>query len=35
MDERHLLLLGLLLNQSQHGYSINEFIEKNLGHVSG
>lgn len=35
MDERHLLLLGLLMTQSQHGYSINEFIEKNLGRVSG
>lgn len=35
MDERHLLLLGLLMAQSQHGYSINEFIEKNLGRVSG
>lgn len=35
MDERHLLLLGLLMSQSQHGYSINEFIEKNLGRVSG
>ena len=35
VDERHLLLLGLLMAQSQHGYSINEFIEKNLGRVSG
>src|SRR5690625_1391587 len=35
LDERHLLLLGLLMAQSQHGYSINEFIEKNLGRVSG
>lgn len=35
MDERHLLLLGLLMAQSQHGYSINEFIERNLGRVSG
>lgn len=35
MDERHLLLLGLLMAQSQHGYSINEFIENNLGRVSG
>lgn len=34
MDERHLLLLGLLMAQSQHGYSINEFIERNLGRVS-
>jgi len=35
LDERHLLLLGLLMAQSQHGYSINEFIERNLGRVSG
>lgn len=35
MDERHLLLLGLLMAQSRHGYSINEFIERNLGRVSG
>ncbi|OUN01653.1 MAG: hypothetical protein BAA04_00180 [Firmicutes bacterium ZCTH02-B6] len=35
MDERHLLLLGLLMAQRQHGYSINEFIERNLGRVSG
>lgn len=34
VDERHLLLLGLLMAQSQHGYSINEFIERNLGRVS-
>ena len=34
MDERHLLLLGLLLTQSRHGYEINEFIERNLGRVS-
>ncbi len=33
MDERELLLLGLLMVQSQHGYQINEFIESNLGHV--
>jgi len=30
VKERKLLLLGLLLTQSQHGYQINEFIEKNL-----
>ncbi|HYB01600.1 MAG TPA: hypothetical protein VED37_15385 [Ktedonobacteraceae bacterium] len=30
MDERMLLLLGLLKAQSQHGYQINEFIEHNL-----
>ena len=33
MDERELLLLGLLMVQSQHGYQINEFIERNLGHM--
>lgn len=33
MDERALLLLGLLKNQSQHGYQINEFIERNLGNI--
>ncbi|KIL42222.1 PadR family transcriptional regulator [Gordoniibacillus kamchatkensis] len=33
-DERELLVLGLLMAQSQHGYQINEFIEKNLGQVS-
>lgn len=34
MDERALLLLGLLKAQSQHGYQINEFIERNLGRVT-
>jgi DNA-binding PadR family transcriptional regulator len=34
MDERNLLLLGILKAQSQHGYQINEFIEKNLSHVT-
>lgn len=29
-DERVLLLLGMLMSQSQHGYQINEFIERNL-----
>ena len=33
MDERELLLLGMLMVQSQHGYQINEFIERNLGHI--
>jgi DNA-binding PadR family transcriptional regulator len=33
-DERILLLLGLLMAQSQHGYQINEFIEQNLARVS-
>ncbi|MGN1401969.1 MAG: PadR family transcriptional regulator [Bacillus sp. (in: firmicutes)] len=30
MDQRSLILLGLLMTQSQHGYQINEFIENNL-----
>ncbi|MCJ8010923.1 PadR family transcriptional regulator [Paenibacillus sp. KQZ6P-2] len=34
MDERELLVLGLLMTQSQHGYQINDFIERNLGQVS-
>jgi DNA-binding PadR family transcriptional regulator len=34
MDERSLLLLGLLKAQSQHGYQLNEFIEKNLSRVT-
>lgn len=34
MDERALLLLGLLKAQSQHGYQINEFIERNLCNVT-
>jgi len=34
MDERELLVLGLLRSQSQHGYQINEFIDKNLGRVT-
>jgi DNA-binding PadR family transcriptional regulator len=34
MDERALLLLGVLRVQSQHGYQINEFIERTLGRVT-
>jgi DNA-binding PadR family transcriptional regulator len=34
LDERALLLLGLLKVQSQHGYQINEFIERNLCNVT-
>lgn len=34
VDERALLLLGILMAQSQHGYQINEFIEKNLSRVT-
>ena len=34
MYERALLLLGMLRVQSQHGYQINEFIERSLGRVT-
>ncbi len=34
MDERALLLLGILRAQSQHAYQINEFIERTLGRVA-
>lgn len=34
MQQRSLILLGLLMGQSQHGYQINEFIEKNLNTVT-
>lgn len=34
MEDRSLILLGLLMSQSQHGYQINEFIEKNLSTVT-
>ena len=34
MDERTLLLLGMLRIQSQHGYQLNEFIEHNLARVT-
>lgn len=33
-DERALLLLGILRGQSQHGYQINELIERDLAHVT-
>lgn len=33
-NERTMLLLGLLMAQSQHGYQINEFIERNLSTVT-
>lgn len=33
-DERVLLLLGLLATQRQHGYQINEFIDRNLSRLS-
>jgi DNA-binding PadR family transcriptional regulator len=34
MDERELLVLGLLKSRNQHGYQINEFIETFLGTVT-
>ena len=34
MDNRLLILLGLLMAQRQHGYQINEFIETNLGMIT-
>ncbi len=34
MNYRHLLLLGLLMTQSQHGYQIHDFIEKNLKFIT-
>lgn len=34
MDHRLLLLLGLLMTDSQHGYQIHDFIEKNLSFIS-
>jgi len=34
MNEHELLLLGLLVSQSQHGYQINEFIERDLAHLT-
>lgn len=33
MDERHLLLLGILKSESSHGYHITEFIERNLNRI--
>ncbi|MEI6046722.1 MAG: PadR family transcriptional regulator [Chloroflexota bacterium] len=34
MNEQTLLVLGLLKAQSQHGYQINEFIERNLSRMT-
>jgi DNA-binding PadR family transcriptional regulator len=34
VDENELLILGLLQEQEQHGYQINEFIEQRLGRLS-
>ncbi len=33
MDSRSLLLLGMLIAHSRHGYQINEIIEHNLGYL--
>lgn len=34
MSHRSLLLLGMLISQSQHGYQIHDFIEKNLKYIT-
>lgn len=34
MDDNDLLILGLLREQEQHGYQINEFIEQNLSRLT-
>lgn len=34
MNEGELLILGLLMTESRHGYGINEFIERNLSRVT-
>jgi len=34
LEQRSLILLGLLMSQSQHGYQINEFIERNLSAIT-
>lgn len=34
MDERALLLLGLLKAQRQHGYQVHDFIERNLSRIT-
>lgn len=34
MDSRALLLLGLLRTHSQHGYQLNDYVERNLGRVT-
>lgn len=34
MSHRSLLLLGLLMSQSQHGYQIHEFIDRNLTFIT-
>lgn len=34
MKSRELILLGILMAQSLHGYQIHEFIERNLSHLT-
>ncbi len=34
LDERHLLLLGLIKAQARHGYELTDFIERNLCRVT-
>ncbi|MFD3446649.1 PadR family transcriptional regulator [Microbacteriaceae bacterium 4G12] len=34
MENRALILLGILMAQSQHGYQIHEFIERNLSNIT-
>lgn len=34
LDERHLLLLGLIKAQARHGYELADFIERNLCRVT-
>lgn len=34
MNNRALILLGILMAQRQHGYQINEFIERNLSNIT-
>ena len=34
MGDHELLLLGILMHESQHGYQINEFIDKNLNRIT-
>ena len=33
LDERELLLLGLLKREEMHGYQLNQFLEHQLGSV--
>ena len=33
MDARELLLLGLLLREEMHGYSLSHFLERRFGQI--